>query len=124
MKRQAHALKEWLKRTWPDWLNVTVGVWMMVSAFIPVFAGTPAGAWTSGVMGVAITLVSLAAVLRVEAWKEWTNLLFGAALAIAPWPLGLELWSHAFLNFVGDGLFLAAHAIYKLVYPPERREGA
>lgn len=111
--------RSWLKDTWPDWLNVTVGAWMILSAFLPEFSGPPPGPVASGLSGIAITLVSLWATVRVTRWKEWANLLLGAWLVAAPWVLHISAFD-PFWNFVGDGLFLAVHAAYQLVRPLPR----
>ncbi len=118
------SLWQWLKKTWPDWLNLTVGAWMIFSAFVPSFAGPPAGAWASGVSGLAIAAVSAAAIVSVEFWKEWTNLALGLWLVGAPWALGFADQASPFWNFVLDGLFLVGHAGYQIVNPPHRRKGA
>ena len=112
----------WFKDTWPDWLNATVGAWMILSAFVPEFTGHPPGPIASGLSGLAIAVVSLSAVTRVTRWKEWANLLLGFWLIGAPWALGIGGFD-PFWNFVGDGLFLAFHAGYQLARPPRQREG-
>jgi hypothetical protein len=115
-------LWQWFKDTWPDWLNFSVGAWMILSAFVPDFSGPPPGPMASGLSGLAIAAVSFAAVVRVKLWKEWVNLLLGLWLVAVPWVLGLRDFN-PFWNFVGDGLFLAGHAAYQIIWPPHRREG-
>lgn len=112
-----------LKATWPDWLNFTVGAWMILSAFVPDLSGPSPGPVASDVSGVAIAAVSLAAVARVAFWKEWTNFLLGLWLVAAPWVLGIGQFD-PFWNFVLDGPFLIGHAGYQIVNPPQQRAGA
>ena len=111
-----------LKKTWPDWLNASVGAWMVLSAFVPMFSGPPPGPLAAGATGVAVLLVSSAAVARMARWKQWANLTLGLWLIGAPWALGIFAFD-PFWNYVGDGAFLAFHAAYQLARPPRQRDG-
>lgn len=82
----------------------------------------PPGPLASGLSGLAVALVSLAAVWRVTPGKELMNFALGLWLIAAPWALGLHAFD-PFWNFVGDGLFLAFHAAYQLARPPRLRPG-
>ena len=45
-----------------------------------------ADAWVSGL---AVVLISIAAILVFYEWQEWLNLLLGLWLIFAPWTLGV-----------------------------------
>ena len=112
-----------LTKVWPDLLNLTIGVWMIFSAFFPTLAGRPPGQIVALMSGVAIVIISFAAMVRFAPRKEVINLLLGLWLMVAPFALGFAEWNPV-INYFLDGLLLAGHATFQLVKPPKQRRGA
>lgn len=112
------------KRVWPDLLNLTVGGWMVFSAFVPAFSGPPPGRLASGLTGALVAAISIVAILRVERWKEATNLMLGLWLMAVPFVLGFGNRLNPTLNFTMDGAILVIHSAYQILHPPWRRRGA
>lgn len=112
-----------LKKSWPDLLNLTVGLWMIVSAFFPSLAGPPPGRLVALLSGIAVATMSLAAMVHFGFRKEAINLLLGLWLMAAPFVLGFAEWN-PLINYFLDGLTLAAHATFQIVKPPKQRRGA
>lgn len=111
------------KRVWPDAFNLAIGGWLVLSAFVPTFSGPRPGQLASGLTGLLIAAISVAAMLRVEHWKEATNLVLGLWLIAAPFVLGI--WTlNPILNFTLDGGFLVLHSAFQILKPPWRRHGA
>jgi len=112
-----------LKKVWPDLLNLSIGLWMILSAFFPSLAGRPPGAIVAMISGVAVAIISFAAMVRFAPRKEAINLLLGLWLIAAPFALGFVEWN-PLANYFLNGALLAGHATYQLVRPPKQRRGA
>ena len=113
-----------LKNTWPDLLNLTIGLWMILSAFFTSLAGPPPGKIVALMSGAAVSVISLAAMIKFGRRKEAINLLLGLWLIAAPFVLGFADQWNPLINYVLDGLILAGHATFQMVDPPKQRRGA
>jgi len=77
---------------WQDWASLVLGIvlfispWALGVAFAD-DAGSTRAAWDAWVLGIAISLVSLAALGRMEFRQDWVNLVLGIWVFIAPWVL-------------------------------------
>jgi hypothetical protein len=50
---------------WEEWLNVAIGVWILVSPWVLGFAGIRPAMWLSVILGVVIAVMA--------AWETWTT---------------------------------------------------
>jgi hypothetical protein len=50
---------------WEEWVNIAVGVWIVLSPWLLGFAGITAAMWTHVVLGVVIA--------GMAAWEAWTT---------------------------------------------------
>ena len=75
------------KGRWQDWLNVTLGAWLLIAPILGVSQVDDVAAWSSYLAGALVMVLAVAAIVRVRAWKEWTTLLVGLWLIAAPFSL-------------------------------------
>lgn len=69
-------------KTWPDWLNVVLGVYLALAPLWTVAA--PAGWFVT--LGILITVVGLWALgTASSSGSEWTQIVLGAVTFLAPW---------------------------------------
>ena len=46
--------------------------------------------WSARIVGVVITILAIAALLKYAEWEEWLILAAGAWLVVSPWALGFS----------------------------------
>jgi hypothetical protein len=107
---------------WQDWLLTVGGAYVFATPWIFDFAATSDAAWTAWIVGGVIALLGLVA-LAVPRFQitEWTQILAGAALFVAPWVFGFEALREAAWNAWIAGpaaVLLAAWAIYDIWMRP------
>jgi cytochrome c biogenesis protein CcdA len=101
---------------WQDWLLTAGGAYVFVTPWVFDFTATNDAAWTAWIVGGAIALLGLVA-LTVPRFEitEWTQVLAGALLFVAPWVFGYETLRDPAWNAWIAGpaaVVLAAWAIY------------
>ena len=82
------------EQRWQDWTNVLLGAWLVLAPFIGIGVANDIAATSSYVTGVAVLLFAFAAISHADLWKEYTNLVLGLWLIVAPFVL-------SFANLVG-----------------------
>ena len=78
-----------MARKWEDYVNLVLGIWLIVAPFALRFTGTPRNdaIW----VGVIVVLVAIWALAMPSSQiAEWSDLLLGIGLFIAPWVLGFS----------------------------------
>lgn len=88
-----------------DWLNVSLGVWLIVAPIVGVGHIDDVAAWNSYLTGAFVVVLSAAAIVRVRSWEEYTNLLVGLWLVAAPFSLhfadqGDAMWNQMIVGAV------------------------
>ena len=96
-----------MKTRWQDWINLIFGAWLFFSPWLLKYTTLGAASWNSFVFGVAIVVFAVWALFAPEAWEEWTNLILGLWLIIAPWALGFSTHALATWNLVVVGVVVA-----------------
>ena len=76
-----------MRMRWQDWVNVSLGAWLIIAPLVGVGQVNDAAAWNSYLMGTLVAVVAAAAIVRVRLWEEWTNLFAGVWLILAPFSL-------------------------------------
>ncbi|MGH7489559.1 MAG: SPW repeat protein [bacterium] len=113
---------------WQDGANLVLAIWLFISPWVLRFAFTSdpqsTGAATTQaidawVLAVIIAAMSLAALVRMQPWEEWINLLAGAWLVISPWVLGFSADRTATGNMVVVGAIVFILAVWDLVGMPQ-----
>lgn len=109
-----------MRGRWQDWANALFGIWLVLS---PVVLGdtTPVAATNGYIVGAAVLLLSILAIVRGQPWEEWLNLGLGIWLLIAPFVLNyaglpVPMWNHLLV-----GLLIGGDALWTLQRrpPPE-----
>jgi hypothetical protein len=82
-------MDDWSNVKLCDVVNLILG---MVLFFSPWAFDFSAGVqWqTASVVGIAIALLSIAALAAFAVWEEWLNVVAGLALIVSPWLLGFQ----------------------------------
>lgn len=73
------------RQRWQEWGVVVDGIWVFLSLgviayFIDVPAGTVLVAWSHYLVGLAIILMGVAALVGHQFWAEWVDLILGVWL--------------------------------------------
>jgi hypothetical protein len=92
--------------TWRSWLSAAAGAWIIIQTFVFHATGNVAAAFA--VLGALMILAAIWTALDRPAedlWRGWMVALFGAALTLSPWLLGLtgdavETWLTAGVGLV------------------------
>jgi hypothetical protein len=113
-----------------DLVMTMLGLWMVVSPRVLLFAGIHTGIqsgaiWNAWLVGAAIILVTVGSRFVVEIWSPWedgTNAALGLWLMISPWVLGFASHVTARTNFVAVGFVVAALALWSMVMDTDLRK--
>ena len=73
---------------WQDWSIALLGVWLVISPLIGIGSTAGVAATNSYLVGIAVAFFAFAAISRPQMWKEFTNLVLGFWLIVAPFTLG------------------------------------
>ncbi len=82
------------EKRWQDRTNVLLGVWLVLAPVFGIGAIGDVAAINSYLTGAAVAIFAFAALSRPQLWEEYTNLVLGLWLVVAPFALG-------FTNLVG-----------------------
>ena len=75
-------------KRWQDWTNVVAGAWTFGTPWMYGYTSEATIAWNAWTLGVLIALVGLWALRAPESRSaEWTTLMLGGWLLVAPWIL-------------------------------------
>ena len=74
-------------KRWQDWINLFLGVWLLVSPWALGYGQTTA-AWNAYVLGAGIVAFAAIAAYMPRAWEEVITMLLGIWLFASPFVLG------------------------------------
>lgn len=100
---------------WQDYVNLVLGVWLIVAPWIGVGVHNDLAAWNSYVAGFAVAILSIAAIARSRLWEEWLNLVVGLWLILAPFVLYFTAQSGPTWNHIIVGVVIAIDAAWAAV---------
>ena len=90
---------------WQVWLSALVGLWVFASPWVLANAASTVAApltsgaeWNLWIVGGAVVVLAVAALMSYRAWEEWLSALLGVWLVASPWVFGFSdatamLWS-------------------------------
>ena len=87
-------------KRWQDWVNLVLGLWLVVSPWVLAFSSHGAALWNALIVGAIFVVLSLLALSDAKPWEEWTELVVALWLLISPWVLGFSTLSAAMWNAV------------------------
>jgi hypothetical protein len=94
---------------------LVLGAWLIVSPFVLSYADLVGmSALHSYLLGSAVALVALIALIKPQVWEEWLNLVLGIWLIVAPLVLGFRDETAATVNHFVVGLLVVADAIWAM----------
>jgi len=108
---------------WISWVNVAIGVWLMIAAFLfrhPTGVGITENVITGSIVGLAALWAARAFRPRVSLVASWTVMLTGLWVLAAPFALGYERESAAVLNDVVAGVAIVALGAINVVAKAHR----
>ncbi len=88
-----------------SWVNVLLGIWVIISPFVVQFARIPAATWNNVIVGIIIAILALirTSIPRQPGWS-WANVILGIWMIISPFALGTMttaiLWNNIILGIV------------------------
>lgn len=106
---------------WQDPLNAVLGVWVILSPWVLGYQDTRLAMINALVVGLALSAAALGAIFVPRAWEEWTEVVLGAWLVIAPWVFGFSTHYQATLGTVATGLVVVALALWTLLTDKDYR---
>lgn len=104
---------------WQDWATLVLGFWLFLSPWFGL-GEMQSAAWNSWIFGLALAVISISALSRPQTWEEWTNLVIGIWLIIAPFVLGFSVETGAMWNHIIVGLLVGADALWAMRTPVHR----
>lgn len=97
-----------------DACNALVGVCLALSPWVLGFTTEATASWNAWLVGAAIALVAIGALVSFAEWEEWANLALGIWAVISPWILGFTGIAAAFYPHVIAGVIVAVLAAIEL----------
>lgn len=84
-------------------INLTLGAVLFIAPFATGLVAGPVAVWNACFIGALIVLCSAIAIWKYSNWAEWTNVIAGCWLVIAPFALGFAtvasaMWVHVLLG--------------------------
>ena len=104
---------------WQDSVNAVLGVWLVLSPWALGFQSETTPMANAVIVGAALIAAALGAMLVPRAWEEWTELVLGLWMIVAPWVLGFAAMREAMLASTITGVVVAALALWTLATDPE-----
>jgi hypothetical protein len=102
-------MKAWTR--FEDWINALLGAYLF---FVPALFGTQgdaASSWNAYIVGVSVVIVALIALAApASRVPEWTNVVLGVWLIVAPFALGFAGLSAALWNAIIVGVLVITFA--------------
>ena len=74
----------------PSWLNILLGIWVIISPLVVQFAQLPAAMWNNVIVGIVIAVLAIirTSTPRQAGWS-WVNVILGIWMIISPFALGV-----------------------------------
>ena len=115
-------------KRWQDWANYCLGLWVFGSPWLlehsMALGGPGAGSramWNLWLVGLAVAVLSTAALNALRIWEEWAIFGLGAWLAVSPWVLDFTTSVLLVLDSLIFGALILAIAGSALTEAPRRR---
>jgi hypothetical protein len=94
-----------MKIRWQDWINLAIGLWLVISPSLLGFGNTAVVASLfTFILGLAVVLFAALALFKAETRDEAVLLMVAASLIAGPWLLGFHQDLRATINVVAAGL--------------------
>lgn len=94
--------------------NAIVGVCLALSPWVLGFTQEAGAAWNAWIVGAAVAVIAIGALVSFNHWEEWLNLALGIWAIVAPWVIGFSALAAATYAHVIAGIIVAALAAAEL----------
>jgi hypothetical protein len=80
---------------WQQWVLAIAGAWILISPWVlggQSLVGEPGAyvLWSHVLIGGAVAVLAIAALVTFQAWEEWVMVILGLATVAMPWLLGFS----------------------------------
>ncbi len=99
------------EQRWQDWTNLLLGAYLVLAPFFGIGAVGDVAAINSYLTGTAVAIFAIAALARPQLWEEYTNLVLGLWLIVAPFALGFTNLAGPMYNQIIVGLLIGGTAL-------------
>jgi hypothetical protein len=88
-----------------NWVNVLLGIWVIISPFLIQFSQLSAAMWNNVIVGIVVALFALirTSMPRQSGWS-WANVILGIWMIISPFVLGMMtraiLWNNITIGVI------------------------
>ena len=103
----------------PDWINVVLGIWLVMSPFALGFSRDTAALWNNVCVGAAVTALALVSERGTGALRGLIMIL-AAWVFISPFLLGFSRTAFLWNNIVAAFLIISGAAISEGLHPTYR----
>lgn len=100
--------------SWPDRVNLLLGLFLCVTPWLALDSGTTS-TWNALFFGAAIVVAATFAIAQPGTGPEWSNVVFGLWLLVAPWVLGFYDANSSACASVLVGLFVTYFACMQVI---------
>ena len=105
----------WRQETIIDFIKLALGVFLILTPWVFGFTSASVTSGNAWISGAVISLASIAAIVELADWEEWTSLASGLWVAISPWALGFHVTVPSAMRvFVVVGIVVALLAAVEL----------
>ena len=104
---------------WQDAANAVLGAWLLLSPWALGFSNDPVALGNAVIVGLALVVAALGAMLVPQAWEEWSEAALGLWLIVSPWALGFSALGNAMLVALATGAVVLALVLWVLATDPE-----
>jgi hypothetical protein len=89
-----------------SWLNILLGIWVIISPFVLGFSQWPKAMWNNVATGCAVAILAIVRTgMRQQLGWSWANVILGIWLIISPFALvfmsgSTALWNNVILGII------------------------
>jgi len=94
--------------------NAVIGVCLALAPWLFDFAHEGSAAWNAWIVGAAVAIIAVGALVSFYQWAEWLNLVLGLWAIVAPWVIGFSAITAATYAHVVSGIMVATLAAVEL----------
>jgi len=111
------------QQRWQDRTILLLGAYLVLAPFLGIGAIGGVAAVNSYLIGTAVVVVAFAAIARPEIWEEYTNLILGLWLIIAPFVLSFTTLTGPTWNQIIVGILISAASFDVILKGSTPKEG-
>jgi hypothetical protein len=97
-----------------DWANLIMGEALLGSPWILSYSNDALPTWSARILGIVISILAIAALLKYAEWEEWLVLAAGGWLIVSPWAMGFADRSTPKVVHIAVGVVVVCVAAWEL----------